>query len=80
MSDTIIFGKKFQGHQKSAWLYVVNAFCLTAGLAFLDLSWDKWQGWWALQKVGFFLLVIGNCTNTLKAATSSSTRKPEVTP
>lgn len=78
MSDTLFFNKYVvKGHTMSTWLYVINSFCIAAGPMFIDMGAEKWSSYWWMQKLGFFLLVVANCTNTLKAATSSSTRPPE---
>lgn len=74
ITSTDAFAKKAASGKFSIALYIVNSICLTAGLACMDMSLDKWSGYWAMQKVGWLLLLVGNVTNTWKAATSSSAR------
>jgi hypothetical protein len=76
MSDTVIF-KRFliTGAFKSVMMYGGISACLGVGMAFMDMSKDKWDALWWMQKAGWAILLIGNTLNTIKAATSNSTRK-----
>jgi len=75
MSDTIFYGKRITGAFKSVLMYGGISACLGVGMAFLDMTEEKWSGMWWMQKTGWAVLLIGNTLNTIKAATSQSTRK-----
>lgn len=76
MSNTALFIKRhFGGAWFSIALYIINSICLVVGAAMLAMKFEDWSGMWWMQKLGWSLLLIGNVTNTWKAATSASTRK-----
>jgi hypothetical protein len=78
MSDTVIFGKTFKGYKISTILYVINSLAICAGGAMMAMKPDEWGSMSLMQQIGWWLLILGNATNTLKAAVSSSTKPPTV--
>lgn len=72
-SVTQVFKKAASGKFSIA-LYVVNSICLVVGAAMLSMKASEWEGMMPMNKWGWGLLLLGNVTNTWKAATSSSTR------
>jgi hypothetical protein len=73
---TEIFTKTVKSNPNlSLGLYVVNSICLAAGQALYEMTSDRWTSMSWFMRVAFWLLIIGNITNTWKAALSSSTRK-----
>lgn len=83
MSDTILFGRKFTGQAKTIAIYTLLSFIVTAGVSvgtqMLQMEHAKWESMWAMQKAGWWILLICGSLSagliTLKAATSNSTRK-----
>jgi hypothetical protein len=75
MSDTVIFGKTVTGTHKAMMLYVANAVALAIGGALMTLDQSEWNSWWWAKRVGWFFLLIGNVTNTIKAFYSNSSSK-----
>lgn len=75
MSDTVIFGKTVTGTHKAMLLYVFNAVALAVGGALMSLDQAEWDGWWWAKRIGWFCLLAGNVTNTIKAFYSNSSTK-----
>lgn len=75
MSDTIIFNRRISGAFKSVIIYAAISACLGVGMSFSEMTQEKWTAMWWMQKTGWAFMLIGNTLNTIKAATSQSTRK-----
>ena len=75
MSDTIFYGKRSSGAFKSVVMYAGISACMGIGMSFMDMTEEKWSAMWWMQKTGWAFMLIGNTLNTIKAATSASTRK-----
>lgn len=72
-SPTQVF-RKATGGKFAIGLYIVNSICLVVGAAMLSMKSSEWDAMILMNKVGWALLLLGNVTNTWKAATSTSTR------
>lgn len=58
-----------------AFFYFFNSTALAFGGALMSLDEHEWSTWWWAKKLGWFVLLIGNITNTMKALFSDP-RKP----